>query len=40
MNAGLVGLQEELSRARVGAKALRGYGNPSLRVGSRVVRDA
>jgi len=39
MTAGLSGLRDELARARVGGKALRGYGNASLRVGGNVVRD-
>lgn len=39
MKAGLTGLQDELARSRIGAKALRGYGNPALRVGTGIVRD-
>jgi hypothetical protein len=39
MKAGLQGLQDELARARVGGKALRGYGNASRGIDERVARD-
>lgn len=39
MRGGLVGLQEELTRTRRGAKAMRGYGHPGLRLGGHVVRE-
>lgn len=39
MRAGLAGLQDELARARVGGKALRGYGNPAAGVGGNVTRQ-
>lgn len=40
VSAGLVGIEEELARARVGGKALRGYAEPARPLGSSVVRDA
>lgn len=40
IQAGLAAVQEELSRARAGSKALRGYGRTSTSVGDQVVKDA
>lgn len=39
MKVGLDGLRDELARTRQGAKVLRGYGNPTLALGSNVVRS-
>ena len=39
MKAGLFALESELARARHGAKALRGYGDPSLRLGGNVEKN-
>jgi len=39
MKAGLDALTNELARARTGAKALRGYGDSSLRLGGNVERS-
>lgn len=40
IQSGLEAVQAELSRARAGGKALRGYGQASMRVGDQVVKDA
>ena len=39
MRAGLDGLRDEMARTRQGAKVLRGYGNPTLGLGSNVARS-
>lgn len=39
MRSGLVGLQDEITRTRRGAKAMRGYGYPGLRVGDNVTKS-
>lgn len=39
MKAGLHALEAELARARHGAKALRGYGDPSLRLGGNFEKN-
>jgi hypothetical protein len=39
MRAGLDGLRDELSRARRGAKALRGYGNATLGIGENLAKS-
>ena len=39
MKAGLHALEQELARARQGAKALRGYGDPTLRLGGNVEKS-
>ena len=40
LQAGLATLQQELSRARTGGKALRGYGQASARLGEQFIKDA
>lgn len=39
MRKGKQGVQDELAQTRVGAKVLRGYGNPALGLGNSVSRD-
>lgn len=39
MRKGKQSVQDELAQTRVGAKALRGYGNPTLGLGNSVSRD-
>jgi hypothetical protein len=40
MRAGMQGLRDELARARVGGRALRGYAQVAPRAGDSVQRDA